>query len=84
VSKPSPTRFFILIFRDDQPGPQYRIFTTAEGLARFAVECEEEKHKSCPASWGPYEVFAADVQALAVVKIGVEAMRKLTMGKVVR
>jgi hypothetical protein len=60
MSHPTPTLFYIAVFREDQPGPQYKVFTSMSGLMRFIEDL--------PFDFGPFDVFVADTESLELAK----------------
>lgn len=62
MSLPKPKVFFIAVYREDVPGPQYRVFTSISGLTRF-VETELDIEARNVAA-GPIDVFVVNVEAL--------------------
>lgn len=78
MSQPTPTVFYIAVFREDQPGPQHRVFTSVSGLVRFAEDCEfNKKRPDYPFDCGPYDVYVVNTEALECARYDVAPLQKL-------
>jgi hypothetical protein len=79
MSQPTPTVFYIAIFREDQAGPQHKVLTSVGGLLRFCESVEEAKARDF--DQGPFDAFAVDVEELEVVKYDLRPLLQLARPK---
>ncbi|MBZ5702126.1 MAG: hypothetical protein LAN84_09785 [Acidobacteriia bacterium] len=67
MSQPTPTVFYLAVFREDQSGPQHKVFTSLSGLFRFNEQCEaDKKRREHPIDYGPFDVYIIDTEVLQV------------------
>lgn len=62
MSQPTPTKFFIVVFREDQPGPQHKVLTSLGGLVKFIDGWHEDKARDYDP--GPFDVYIVNVENL--------------------
>ncbi len=79
MSQPTPTVFYIAVFREDQNGPQHKVLTSVSGLLRFDESIQECKKRSY--DQGPYDVFVVDTEAMEVSKYDLAPLKALTTPK---
>jgi hypothetical protein len=81
VSQPIPTMFYLAVFREDQSGPQHKLFTSASGLLRFAEEMDAVKVRcEYPMDYGPFDVYAINTESLEVALYDIEPLRAAARG----
>ena len=73
MSQPTPTVFYLVVFREDQPGPQHKVLTSISGLARFQEMCQEEKTRGFDC--GPFDVFLINTEMLEVAPYDLAPLR---------
>jgi hypothetical protein len=76
MSQPTPTVFYIAVFREDQSGPQHKVLTSVSGLLRFDESCQENKARGF--DQGQYDVFLVDTEAMEVSKYDLAPLKALT------
>lgn len=79
MSQPTPTVFYLAVFREDQGGPQYKVFTSLSGLLRFAEECEaSKKWREYPIDHSPFDVYVIDIEVLQMAAYDIADLKALS------
>jgi hypothetical protein len=63
MSQPTLAKFFIVIFREDQTGPQHKVLTSLGGLVKFIDGWHDDKVRA-DYNRGPFDVYFVNVEAL--------------------
>ena len=67
MSYPNPTIFFIVVYREEMSGPQYKVLTSVSGLTGFLERHEYDKRVR-DYDAGEFDIFMVDTEAFEVTK----------------
>lgn len=68
------TQYYMVVFREDQTGAQYKTFTSLGTLLRFTEEIEFSKKGPDPFDHGPYDVYLVDIEEMVVVPYDIKSV----------
>jgi len=77
MSYPTPTVFYIAVFREDQNGPQHKVLTSLSGLTRLAENIRQLKQQNESYDPGPFDVFVVNTETLECGRYDIEKLLDL-------